>query len=160
MENSDQPFALVNLGNFRLAEGDDAGAERAFRDALEIDPDWVPAYANLADLLRATERDPEAEAVLRAGLARQPNAAALHYALGLWLVRHQQRDAALTELGRAAALAPGEARFALAHAVGLEDAGRTREALAAAERGLSHRPGDPALTELASRLRDAARPRR
>ena len=154
-ENSDQPFGLVNLGNFRLAEGDVAGAERAFRDAIEIDPDWTPAIANLADLLRATNRDAEGEAVLRAGLARQPNAAALHYALGLWLVRQQRREAALPELARAASLAPDEARFALAHAVALEEAGRAREALAAVERGLEHRPADGALTEVRNRLRAA-----
>ena len=155
-ENADQPFGLVNLGNFRLAEGDVAGAERAFRDALEIDPDWIPAAANLADLLRATNRDGEGETVLRAGLARQPNAAALHYALGLWLVRQQQREAALAELSRAASLAPDEPRFALAYAVGLEDAGRAREALAAVERGLARRPGDRALAEMREQLRAGA----
>ena len=156
-ENADQPFGLVNLGNFRLAEGDVAGAERAFRDALEIDPDWIPAAANLADLLRATNRDGEGETVLRAGLARQPNAAALHYALGLWLVRQQQRDAALAELSRAASLAPDEPRFALAYAVGLEDAGRAREAFAVVERGLARRPGDRALTEMRDQLHAAKR---
>ena len=156
-ENSDQPFGLVNLGNFRLAEGDVAGAERALRDALEINPDWIPAAANLADLLRATNRDPEGEVVLRAGLARQPNAAALHYALGLCLVRQQRRGDALDELGRAASLAPDEARFSLAYAMGLEDAGRTREAFAAVERGLEHRPGDRALAEMRDRLRKPGR---
>jgi tetratricopeptide (TPR) repeat protein len=152
-ENSDQPFGLVNLGNFRLAEGDVAGAEQAFRGALEINPDWVPACANLADLLRATGRDQESEAVLRAGIARQPGAAALHHALGLCLVRQKRLDEALVELGNAAALAPDEARFALAHALGLEAAGRTREALAAAERGLARRPWDRELSELSARLR-------
>jgi hypothetical protein len=52
-------------------------------------------------------------------------------------------------------LAPDEARFALAHAVALEEAGRTREALAAVERGLEHRPADGALTEMRDRLRAA-----
>jgi tetratricopeptide (TPR) repeat protein len=152
-ENSDQPFGLVNLGNFRLAEDDAAGAEHVFRDALEIDPDWVPAYANLADLLRATGRDPEGEAVLRAGIARQPRAAVLHHALGLCLVRQKRLDVALDELGKAAALAPDEARFALAHALGLEAVGRTREALAVAERGLARWPEDRDLGELSTRLR-------
>jgi predicted CXXCH cytochrome family protein len=157
-ENSDQPFGLVNLGNFRVAEGDVAGAERAFRDALEIDPDWIPASANLADLLRATNRDGEGEAVLRAGLARQPGAAALHYALGLCLIRQQRRDAALGELARAASLAPDDPRFGLAYALGLEAAGRPRDALAAVERGLARRPGDRSLVETRDRLRGGAPP--
>ena len=151
-ENADQPFGLVNLGNFLVADGDATGAERAFRDALLIDPDWIPATANLADLLRVTGRDAEAEAVLRAGLARHPGAAALHYALGLWLVRQQQRDAALVELARAAELAPDETRFLLAYAVGLKDAERTPEALAAVDRALSRRPGDRTLAALRAQL--------
>jgi Tfp pilus assembly protein PilF len=158
-ENSDQPFGLVNLGNFRLAEGDVAGAERAFRDALEIDPEWIPASANLADLLRATNRDGEGESVLRAALARQPGAAALHYALGLCLVRQQRRGAALEELARAASLAPDDPRFALAYALALDDAGRAREALAAVERGLARRPGDRALAELSAQLGGPGRER-
>jgi predicted CXXCH cytochrome family protein len=159
-ENSDQPFGLVNLGNFLLAEGDAAGAERAFRGALEIDPDWIPAYANLADLLRGANRDAEGETLLRAGLARRPGAAALHHALGLCLVRLQHRDAALVELGRAATLAPDDPRFALAYAVGLSDAGRTAEALAVVERALRRSPGDGALTELRSQLHAPASPTR
>src|SRR6185369_8178736 len=83
-ENSDQAFGLVNLASFRFSEGDPAGAEAALRQAVEIEPNAASAYANLADLLRATDRDPEAEAVLRTGLARQPDAATLHHALGLW----------------------------------------------------------------------------
>jgi predicted CXXCH cytochrome family protein len=155
-ENSDQPFGLVNLGNFRQAEGDAAAAERAFRDALTLDADWIPAYANLADLLRATNRDAEGETVLRSGLARQPGAAALHHALGLCLVRLQRRQEGLDELGRAVTLAPDDARFALAYAVGLADAGRTREALAVVEGALRRRPGERDLAELQVQLRSLA----
>jgi tetratricopeptide (TPR) repeat protein len=151
-ENADQPWALVNLGSFRLAKGDTAGAERAFRDALAIDPDWIPACANLADLLRLAGRDPEGEAVLRAGLARHPDAPALHHALGLLLIRGQNRDAGLAELARAARLDPDEPRFAYVYAVGLADRGRTREAIAATRRALARHPDDPALAELMHQL--------
>jgi tetratricopeptide (TPR) repeat protein len=157
-ENSDQPFGLVNLGNFRLAEGDVAAAERAFRDALAIDPDWTPAAANLADLLRATNREGEGESVLRAGLARQPGAASLHYALGLCLVRQRRKDAAMPELARAASLAPDEPHFVFAYAMALSDAGRTRQALDVVDRGLLHRPVDPALANLRAQLRATTSP--
>jgi predicted CXXCH cytochrome family protein len=137
----------------------DPGSIGAIRDALEIDPEWIPASANLADLLRATNRDGEGESVLRAALARQPGAAALHYALGLCLVRQQRRGAALEELARAASLAPDDPRFALAYALALDDAGRAREALAAVERGLARRPGDRALAELSAQLGGPGRER-
>ena len=151
-ENADQPFALVNLGTFRLAAGDTTGAEQALRDALVIDPDWIPACANLADLLRATGRDPEGEAILRAGLARHPDAAPLHHALGLLMIRGDRRDQGLAELARAARLNPDEPRFTYVYAVGLSDRGRIREAVAVARRGLVRHPDDPALTDLMHQL--------
>jgi predicted CXXCH cytochrome family protein/LSD1 subclass zinc finger protein len=154
-ENADQPFGLVNLAAFHLAEGDATQAERELRAALEIDPDWVPAVVNLADLLRATGRDAEGETVLRNGLARQPESAALHHALGLLLVRRKQYDLALDELGRAATLAADDPRFVYVYAVALADLGRTRQALTVVERALARRPGDRALGELSVQLRSA-----
>jgi tetratricopeptide (TPR) repeat protein len=152
-ENSDQPFGLVNLAGFHLAEGDAALAERELRQALEIDPDWSPASVNLADLLRVTGRDAEGESVLKAALTRHPESAALHHALGLWLVRKKQYDLALDELGRAATLAPDDPRFAYVYAVALADVGRPRQAQAVVDRALRRRPGDAALLELSTQLR-------
>ena len=60
--------------------------------------------------------------------------------------------AALVELARAAELAPDETRFLLAYAVGLKDAERTPEALAAVDRALSRRPGDRTLAALRAQL--------
>ena len=48
----------------------------------------------LADLYRSQKREAEAEPVLRAALARDPSAAAAHFALGLWLVRAGRREEA------------------------------------------------------------------
>jgi Flp pilus assembly protein TadD len=89
----------------------------------------VPAYANLADLYRSRGADGEAVAVLREGLARNPRAATLHHALGLALVRQKQKTASLAELRAAAELAPESGRFAYVYAMGLDDAGRTSDAL-------------------------------
>lgn len=46
--------------------------------------------------------DSEAEAVLRSGIAKVPNGAALHHALGLVLVRRKRSGGALTELAESA----------------------------------------------------------
>ena len=156
IENADQPFAEVNLGNFHLAEGDLLGAERDFRTAIELDPDWIPAYVNLADLLRAANRDREGESVLRAGIERQPEAAALHHALGLLLIRQNRKSEGLGSLARAVRLSPDDPRYAYVYAVGLEDAGRRGEALRVTGRALARRPGDRELLELWTQLRDSA----
>ena len=50
----------------------------------------MPAYVNLADLYRAAQREPDVRRVLEEGLAAVPDDAALHYALGLALVRAQR----------------------------------------------------------------------
>lgn len=152
-ENADQPFGLVNLASFHLAEGDAARAEQELKTAIEIDPDWIPAYANLADLLRVTGRDGESDAVLEAGLERHPESAALHHALGLLRVRLKRYDAALLELGRAATLAPDDARFTYVYAVALMDMQRGGEALKVVEKYLARQPGNRELTDLAARLR-------
>jgi len=67
--------------------------------------------------------------VLREGLARNPRAAMLHHALGLALVRQKQKTDSLAELRAAAELAPESGRFAYVYAMGLDDAGRTSDAL-------------------------------
>src|SRR5206468_677811 len=132
-ENAGQPSAQVNLGNIYAARGEAAKAEASYRTALELDPGWIPAYVNLTDLMRQTERDEEGEKILRAGLAHRPDDASLHHSLGLLLVRRKELPAALASLQRAAELAPDNPRFAYVYAVALRSAGQNREALAVVE---------------------------
>ena len=55
-----------------LDRGDVATAEQEYRAAIRIDPTFTPAHVNLADVLRATGRDEEAAAILRAAIERDP----------------------------------------------------------------------------------------
>ena len=64
--------------------------ELSRRPALRLDPLFVPAYVNLAELARTSKGESEAEGVLRDGLAQVPDAAALHHSLGLALVRQER----------------------------------------------------------------------
>jgi tetratricopeptide (TPR) repeat protein len=151
-QNADDPGAHVNVGNFYAVQGQVDRAEHAYREALELDPNWIPAYVNLADLLRQAARDPEGEKVLRAGIARVPRAAALYHSLGLLQVRQKDLQAALASLRRAAELAPEETRYSYVYAVALHSAGRPREALAVADKALQRAPGNRALSELRMQL--------
>ena len=54
-------------------------AEEALKVALEVNPRFVPAAVNLADLYRATGRDVEGERVLRAAIERDPRSAPAHH---------------------------------------------------------------------------------
>ncbi len=152
--NADEPGAQVNLGNFHAARGESAQAEAAYREALALNLEWVPAYVNLADLYRQTERDSEGETLLREGLAHQPNSAALYHSLGLSQVRQKNLPAALDSLKRAVELAPNDERFAYVYAVALSSAGCVREARAVVATGLKRVPGASALKQLQSQWKD------
>jgi Flp pilus assembly protein TadD len=109
--NADRPEHRTNLGSFFAERGDADTAEAELRAALTLDRGFVPAWVNLADLMRVLGREQYAESTLREGLAVAPEAAALHHALGLSLVRQQRKTEALEELKRATELEPGNERF-------------------------------------------------
>ncbi|WP_158002553.1 cytochrome c3 family protein [Methyloterricola oryzae] len=146
--NADEPGAQVNIGNFYAGRGQIAQAESAYREALALNPDWVPAYVNLIDLLRESGQEQGSEALLLQGLSRQPRAAALHHALGLLQVRRKDLSAALVSLKRAVELAPENARFVYVFAVALDSAQRHKEAMSTLKTGLQHSPSDRALQQL------------
>ena len=143
--NADRPEAHLNLGLIAAALGEPSLAEQSYRSALELDPRFTPARANLADLYREQGREADAEAELKAGLASDPDNADLYHALGLARVRTQRLAAAIEDLARAARLAPDNSRFAYVHGVALDAADRTAEALAVLE---AAQPGDPANRDL------------
>ena len=127
--NADWPAENVNLGNLYLGQRNLDAAITAYQRAIALDSRFVGAYVNLADAYRQQGRDAEGEKQLRQGLTLSPDAADLHHALGLLLVRLTDKTAALQELALAAKLAPDNARYAYVYAIGLNSAGKQREAL-------------------------------
>jgi len=119
--NADRPENRTNLGGFLAERGDYAAAETEYRAALRLDVRFTPAWANLADLMRAQHREADAESTLRKGLAEAPDDATLHHALGLALVRQRRTDEALRELKRATELDPRNSRFAYVYQVAREE---------------------------------------
>ena len=81
-----------------------AGAERDFREGLRVDPSFTPLAVNLADLLRATQRDAEGRALLESEATRTDSTwrAPLSYSLGLARWRAGDRPGALEALRLAA----------------------------------------------------------
>jgi predicted CXXCH cytochrome family protein len=139
---ADRPESRAALGNFLSAQGKTDEAQAAYSKAIALDPQFVPAYVNSADLWRSTGRDDQAAAVLEQGIARVPRSAALHYALGLTRVRQQQPSAGLESLKRAAELDPNEARYTYVYAVAVHSAGRTGEGIAILEQAEKRWPHD------------------
>ena len=140
--NADRPEGHAALGSLYVARGSAQEAIAEYRKALEIDPGFVPAYANLADLYRARGDDIEAEQTLRAGIAKTRNAAPLHHALGLALVRQKRYADAIKSLAEAAQLDPSNGRYAYVHAVALNDSGHSQQALKTLQSALKRQPYD------------------
>jgi tetratricopeptide (TPR) repeat protein len=140
--NADRPEGHARLADLYAARRNAEGAIAEYRRAIELDPTYVQAYANLADLYRARGVDSEAEAILRSGLAKVPNAAGLHHALGLVEVRQKRVTAALKSLADATRLDPANARYAYVYAVALSDLGRQKEALQVLDATLARHPYD------------------
>jgi len=139
----------LNVSELQLARGDRAAAEQSLRRAIDTEPRFVPAYVNLADLLRASSREGEAEDVLRSGIQRNSPAPTLREALGFSLVRQGRKPDALAEFAAAYRAAPNEPRFRYVYALSLDDAGRRAEAKRLLELGLQRRFHRDALLALA-----------
>ena len=140
--NADRPEAQVELGGWHAARRQGDQAIAAYRRALELDPTYVAASVNLADLLRGLGQEREAEAVLREAVKSDPSAAGALHALGLSLVRQKRGQEAIAALGQAARLAPADPRFAYVYAVALHDSGRRAEAMKTLEAAIARHPYD------------------
>lgn len=152
--NEDDPGAQVSLGNFYSARDKIAQAEQAYREALYLDANSIPAYINYADMLRKLNRDIEGEALLQEGLARNPTASALHHSLGLLQVRKKDLSNALISLKKAAELAPSTAQYSYIYAVALYNSGQVEAAQSIVNSALIHAPNDPVLIRMKAQLAD------
>jgi Tfp pilus assembly protein PilF len=145
--NADRAEARVNLGTFYASRGDGAKAEGEIKAAIALDPFFIPAYVNLADLYRAQNRDGDGERVLRDGLKVAPKNAVLHHALGLALVRMKRPDAALAEFEQATILEPANARFSYVYAVALHSSSKVDAAITRLEKTLRAHPNNRDILE-------------
>ncbi|WIM14101.1 tetratricopeptide repeat protein [Enhydrobacter sp.] len=140
--NADRGEAHMNLALLEIRRGNTLLADDHLARAVAVDPGFVPAYVQRADLYRARRDEPAAERILREALGRNPMSALAHFQLGLSLVRQRRGDAALEELRRATDLEPATARYGYVYAVALEQAGQPAEARSTLERVLARHPYD------------------
>jgi tetratricopeptide (TPR) repeat protein len=115
----------------RLDDGDDSKMEEAaaaYRKALVIDPDLVPAIVNLANIHYARDELIEAQALYERAIALDPDCFEAHYNLGNILHDLGKYEDALVCYRDAVALSPGYADAHFYLAVTLEKTGHSPEA--------------------------------
>lgn len=140
--DADRPEAHLNLGllETKLRRGPEA--EEQYKTALRLDPSFVPALVNLADLDRQRGLDQDGAELLRKAMALEPDNADVRHSLGLALVRQKNYAEALAELRKARELAPDNARYAYVYAIALNSTGAHDEAMAQLEATHQRHPTD------------------
>jgi tetratricopeptide (TPR) repeat protein len=125
-----RPQWRLIAADIEIKQGHPEKAIEEYEKALDIQPVFAQAYANLADTYRALGQEDKVQETLARGLARLPKEAALHYAKGLSHIRLKQTAAGMKALKRASELAPGDRIFAYAYALGLYSQGDKQAAFA------------------------------
>ncbi len=117
---ADRPEAQLSLAQLYSQLGQFNRAEAAFKQALIMQPQYVPAYANYANFLQQQGQEQAAFAILEQGLKVHPDAA-LYHSLGLWYVRNQEIDKALKALKKAAEMEPDTSNYQYVYAIAIAE---------------------------------------
>ncbi|MCG6868207.1 MAG: tetratricopeptide repeat protein [Gammaproteobacteria bacterium] len=154
--NAERPETRLNLGALYAETGRVREAELAYRQALRLQPHFIPARVNLVQLLSENGREADAATVLEAGMALDPGDASLQHTMGLSLVRRKRQDEALEHLAAAARAAPEVSRYAYVYGVALVSGGDRDAGLKVLAEAQRRHPGDTdILLALVSYHRDA-----
>ncbi|WP_110685893.1 tetratricopeptide repeat protein [Salinicola aestuarinus] len=139
----------VDRANAQVQAGRTTAAMEGYREALALDPDYLPARVNLATLYNRQGETEQSQALLRAGLAlpEAPKADRGHlaYLLALSLAEQGDLDSALEWLDRDTQWRPTHARTYYNQALLLDRLGRQEAALDALHKGLYLAPESPDL---------------
>lgn len=150
--NADIAQGLSNMAAVHMALNDIPAAEAALRQALELQPQWVPGLVNLADLFRATGRDGMGGELLARALSLSRDNADVLLAKALWDVRQGDTPAAVELLAEAWQLDRFNPRYAYVYMIALDSVGRSEEALQVATIVLA-RGDDQQIRQVAASIR-------
>jgi tetratricopeptide (TPR) repeat protein len=103
------------LGLVQAARGNTGEAISTLREALRLDPDYLPAQIKLSEWLLASDSAQEAQALLEGIVRRYPDSAQAHYVLGRARKANEDLTGAVEAFRRACELFPyfGVAHYAL-----------------------------------------------
>ena len=116
-------FAHNNLGLMLSGRGETEGGIEHFREALEIDPEYVTAHYNLGNTLLARGNLDEAAQHFKRALDIEPSHIDARLNLGIALAKRGELESAVRQFRRALEIAPAysEAHFNLAIALAKQE---------------------------------------
>ncbi len=116
--NADRPESQLSLAQLYSQLGQPDKADAAYKQALLLQPQFIPAYVNYVNFLQQQNRETAAYEILQTGLKTRADAA-LYHSLGLWYVRNKDMDKGLQALQKSAELEPDNARFQYVYAIAI-----------------------------------------
>lgn len=148
-QNADTPAGQMQLGALYQSLNQLDLAEAAYQHARLIEPSYLPAIVNQADLYRSKGQDQLAVPLLKQALNIEPKNAAANYAMGLLMIRLKQLDSAANYLKIAATQTPEIVRYNYVYAVTLFETGKQALAISTLKKALQNSPNN---TEIISAL--------
>ena len=143
----DRVADLTSLAALEVQLGRAGKGREIFRQALAMEPHYIPALLNLADLERH-EDEAASRALLLKATELAPDSGAAMHSYGLALVRDKRVEEAVVYLARALEQADAIPRYAYVYAVALDNVGKTEKSLAALEKALEKWPNQSDLASL------------
>jgi tetratricopeptide (TPR) repeat protein len=141
LEENPHAFAAHNnLGGMLLRRGETRSAERHFRDAVHIQPDFPESRNNLGIVLHTSGRFEEASAEYREAIRLHPAYADAYNNLGITLAAQGEFEAAVEQFETAVRLQPQFAKALLNLGTAQAYLGRDADAIARFEEALAVEP--------------------
>lgn len=137
---ADMPANLASLANLAHYSGDLNQVEYYYKKALLIEPAYIPAIINLADLYRAQGKENAARDLLLESVRLAPDSAMAQHALGLYYIRIKQYQKALFHLRLATELADSQPRHWYVYAIALNSQNQEATAISALKSAVDQWP--------------------
>lgn len=129
----------------------DAAIE-ALRHSIKVEPHFVPAYVNLAEIYRQLNQSESEALTYVSALKRNPNSAEIHYAQGMFLIRSGNKASSIPSFQRAMQIDPSNSQYAYLYFLALDATGKTAEALVELRKLIAAYQNDANLVNLALSL--------
>jgi tetratricopeptide (TPR) repeat protein len=149
----DSAAVYVQIGNLRAAQNNPADAQKAFQQALDLDPNSADALGGVLNGYLLQKQPDKALAVASAHLAKYSNNTGFHIILGR-LLFEQKKDlaAAEAEFRKAAEIDKNNTEALLSLGMVQEAQGKTDDALSTYLDGARNNPNEPRFNLLAGSI--------
>jgi len=139
--SADRPEYQLSLAMLYQAQSQPKKAEEAYKEALRLQPKYIPSYVNYSDFLKKQGRDKEVLPLLQSALKEVGDSAILYHTIGLWYIRNKQKDLAYPALKKAMELDSEDVRFGYVYAVAIGEE-QPKEAIKILEKLYAKHTGD------------------